>query len=49
MGPNLLAVFEQLGMLKELQDISLECPTMWQFDEHMKVMGEVLMKGQKEL
>ncbi|GJJ74071.1 hypothetical protein EMPS_06429 [Entomortierella parvispora] len=49
MGPHLLPVFEQLGMLKELQDISLECHTMLQFDEHLTAMGEVLMKGQKEL
>ncbi|KAG0048624.1 hypothetical protein BGZ83_006443 [Gryganskiella cystojenkinii] len=49
MGPNILPVFEQLGMLDELMAISMECPTAWQMDSNLKPMGEIKMKGQKPL
>lgn len=46
---NTLPVFEQLGMLEELQAIALECPVAWQLNEKLEPLGELKMKGQKEL
>ncbi|KAG0042590.1 hypothetical protein BGZ83_000288 [Gryganskiella cystojenkinii] len=41
LGPQFLPVFEQLGMLEELKQISYEVTTIWQFNENMEVLGEV--------
>jgi len=49
LGPHFLPVFEQLGMLDDLYEISYECPTVWQFKEDMELLGEIGMRGVKEL
>lgn len=49
LGPHIMPVFEQLGILDELLSISIKCTTMNLLDESLKSMGTVDMGGQKEL
>lgn len=48
LGPNFLPVFEQLGMLEDLYEISYEVPAMWQFTEDMELLGRIGMKDGKQ-
>ncbi|KAF9193392.1 hypothetical protein BGZ51_003443 [Haplosporangium sp. Z 767] len=49
LGPNILPVFEQLGILEGLKKISNVSPSLEFYDKDLRKLGSVLMKGQKEL
>ncbi|KAG9320563.1 hypothetical protein KVV02_008773, partial [Mortierella alpina] len=49
LGPNILPVFEQLGLTSLLASISLPCPTLDIYDSNFKKMGTFKMKKQSEL
>ncbi|KAF9946813.1 hypothetical protein BGZ72_011104, partial [Mortierella alpina] len=49
LGPNILPVFEQLGLTSLLASISLPCPTLDVYDSNIKKMGSFKMKRQSEL
>ncbi|KAF9193293.1 hypothetical protein BGZ50_007553 [Haplosporangium sp. Z 11] len=48
LGPNVMPVFEQLGLLEELKKISLPCPSLNLFQPDMRAIGSIAMKGQKQ-
>lgn len=47
--PSIQVLFEQLGMLEELQNISLPFPTAKMMNEKLEDMGEVVYKDQEKL
>ncbi|KAF9287646.1 hypothetical protein BGZ68_001505 [Mortierella alpina] len=49
LGPNILPVFEQLGLTSLLASISLPCPILNIYDPSLKKMGSFKMKKQTEL
>jgi len=49
LGPHIMPVFEQLGILDELLEISIKCTSMNLLDESLKSMGNVKMDGQKDM
>jgi len=49
LGPTILPALEQLGLLEEIQKISLACPGVSLLDGNMKRLGDVKIKGEKKL
>lgn len=48
-APHVLPVFEQLGMLQELEAMSYICPGQKELNEKMELIGELYMTGQREM
>ncbi|GJJ71415.1 hypothetical protein EMPS_03765 [Entomortierella parvispora] len=49
LGPTILPALEQLGLLEDIQKISLTCPGVSLLDQNMKRLGDVKIKGEKDL
>ncbi|KAG0050744.1 hypothetical protein BGZ83_004491 [Gryganskiella cystojenkinii] len=49
LGPTILPALEQLGLLEELEKISLPCNALHLFTSDMESLGVMEMKGQKEI
>ena len=49
LGPTILPVFEQLGMLDELQRFSLNVKPFVLRNEKMKIHGTVGLNGEKDM
>ncbi|KAF9106587.1 hypothetical protein BGX27_009104, partial [Mortierella sp. AM989] len=48
LGANILPVFEQLGLLKEIESIALPCPALEFYDGDINKLGSIKLMGQKE-
>ncbi|KAG0226926.1 hypothetical protein BGX31_007147 [Mortierella sp. GBA43] len=46
-GANIIPVFEQLGLLEEIESISLPCPKLDLYNSRVKSLGSILLKGHK--
>lgn len=46
-GANIIPVFEQLGLLEEIESISLPCPGLDLYNSRLKKLGTILLKGHK--
>lgn len=49
LGPTILPVFEQLGVLEELKAVSHEVKSFILRDETTKIIGSMALNGQKEM
>lgn len=49
LGPPILGVFEQLGLLEELHKFSLDCRELVLLDENLKNISTVGWKNEKAL
>lgn len=49
LGPNILPVFEQLGLLEEFKTISSPYRSVDMYDEDMKKLGGINMEGYEKL
>ena len=49
LGPTILAVFEQLGILEDLQKISLEFRAIELHNEKMEKLSTIQMKNDVEM
>ncbi|KAG0226925.1 hypothetical protein BGX31_007146 [Mortierella sp. GBA43] len=47
LGPTILPVFEQLGLLGEIEKISLPCYSLDMYDENMSEIGAIDLRGHK--
>ncbi|KAF8955866.1 hypothetical protein BGZ46_002523 [Entomortierella lignicola] len=47
LGTNILSVFEQLGLIKELEEISLYCPSIDIYNDETKLLGSINLSGHK--
>ncbi|KAG0217018.1 hypothetical protein B0O80DRAFT_500814 [Mortierella sp. GBAus27b] len=48
-GPNILPVFEQLGLLQEIEAVSAPCPTMDFYGADMKKIGVTDLSAHKQI
>ncbi|KAF9434452.1 hypothetical protein BGZ76_007992 [Entomortierella beljakovae] len=48
LGANILPVFEQLGLLNEIESIALPCPALEFFDGNVNQLGAIKLMGKKE-
>ncbi|CAO3566512.1 unnamed protein product [Mortierella alpina] len=49
LSANILPVFEQLGLLEELEKFSLPCPSHDLYDRNLQKLGSVHMKCEKDI
>jgi len=49
LGPNILPVFEQLGLMEEFNKIALPVPSTDIYDDDMNKMGSIVMKDLKKM
>ena len=49
LGPSILPVFEQLGLLEDLKKVSHEVKAFVLRDETTKIIGSMALNGQKEM
>ncbi|KAF8925523.1 hypothetical protein BGZ58_000736 [Dissophora ornata] len=47
LGPNILPVFEQLGLLHEIEKISKPCSSLDMYDGNMKKIGSIDLSDHK--
>lgn len=48
-GPTILHVLDQLGLLEEMNKMSFPCPGITLFDGNMKKLGEVMTRREKDM
>ncbi|KAG0247439.1 hypothetical protein BG011_001472, partial [Mortierella polycephala] len=49
LGPNILPVFEQLGLMNELAQISLPISSTDVYDKDLNKLGSIVLRGQKQI
>ncbi|KAF9181901.1 hypothetical protein BGZ50_005234 [Haplosporangium sp. Z 11] len=49
LGPNILPVFEQLGLMEELARISLPISSTDVYDKDLNKLGSIVLRGQKQI
>ncbi|KAF9354931.1 hypothetical protein BGX34_010753 [Mortierella sp. NVP85] len=47
LGPTILPAFEQLGLLEEIEKMSLPCNSLDMYNEHMERLGAIDLTGHK--
>ncbi|KAF8923629.1 hypothetical protein BGZ58_002718, partial [Dissophora ornata] len=47
LGPNILPVFEQLGLLEEFEGISAPCPSLDLYNSKTEKLGAIDLRGHK--
>jgi len=47
LGPTILPAFEQLGLLEEIEKMSLLCNSLDMYNEHMEKLGAIDLTGHK--